>query len=188
MNKTFNKKINKDNKNLLFLFFMFVLSLIVSAFIFYFIGQDNLIEISYDSIKKYAFLDLFLEFLKRNIIYFILIAFLANFGFIYSIYAVFCLVTIMYGISIIYFTKFILVDRLYFIFNFTDYLIYFPLLFYFTHISLLVSKNIKNIKKIETKSRKIDIIVIGYLKLCAIIILLVVAYTFLYSLYIHLIL
>ena len=188
MNKTFNNKINKDNKNLLFLFFMLVISLVISAFIFYFIGQDDLINISYDSLNKYAFMDWFLEFLKRNIIYFIVVIFLANFGFVYSIYAVFCIVSIMYGISIIYFTKITMIDKLYLLFNFTDYLIYFPFLFYFTHISLLVSKYIKNVKKIETKSKKLDIIVVGYLKLSAIFILLVIAYTLLYSLYIHLML
>jgi len=188
MNKNFKNIISKDNRNLLFLLFMLVLSLIVSAFIFYFIGQDNLIKISYDSLKKYAFLDLFLEIFKRNVVYFIVVIFLANFGFVYTIYAMFCLVSIMYGISIIYFTKIVTLDKLYFIFNFTDYLVYFPFLFYFTHISTLASKYIKNVKKIETNSKKIDIIVIGYLKLSAIFLLLVIAYSFIYSYYIHLIL
>ena len=183
-----NNILSKNNKNLLFLFFTLVLSLIISAFIFNFIGQDNLIKISYDSLKKYAFLDLFLEILKRNIVYFIVIIILANFGFVYTIYALFCIVSIMYGISIIYFTKIVLSDKLYFIFNFTDYLVYFPFLFYFTHMSTLAAKYIKNIKKIETNSKKVDIIVIGYIKLSAMFVLLVIAYSLIYSYYIHLIL
>ncbi len=188
MNKNYSNIISKDNKNLLLLFFMLFLSLILSALIFSFIGQEDLIKIDYDSLKKYAFLDLFLEILKRNIIYFIVVIFLANFGFVYTIYSLFCLVSIMYGISIIYFTKIITIDKLYFIFNFTDYLVYFPFLFYFTHMSTLVSKYIKNLKKVETKSKKIDIIIIGYLKLSAIFVLLVIAYSLIYSYYIHLIL
>ena len=187
MNKNYNKIMSNDNKNLFFMFFLLILSLIVSAFIYNFIGQDNY-RISYECLKKYAFLDLFLEILKRNVIYFTVVIFLANFGFTYAIYAAFGAVSVLYGVSIIYFTKIILADKLYFIFNFTDYMVYFPFLFYFTHMSLLVSKYIKNIKKIETKSKKIDIIVVGYLKLSALFVLAAAAYSLIYRYFIHLIL
>lgn len=179
------------NKNLLFLFFLLILSLIISALIFYFIGQGNMlqsIKINYESIKEYDFLKLFLEILKKNIIYFIIIISLALLGFSYTIYTVFSLTAIIYGISMICFTKIVYYDKLYFILNFTEYLIYFPILFYFTYMSLILSKYIKNVKKIKTNSKKIDIIVKDYIRLSAIFVSLVIVYSLIHSSWIHLIL
>ena len=187
MKKNINNILHKDNKNLILLFLLLFFSLIISAIIFYFIGQENLLKISYGRLEKYTILKLFLEILKRNIIYFIVVLFLTCLGFSKTIYVMFCLVSILFGISIIYFTKIVSADKIYFILNLSDYLLYFPILFYFTNISILVSKYIKKSKKIETKSKKIDIMVVGYLKMSAIILVLISAYSFIYSYYIHLI-
>lgn len=174
------------NKNLLTLIIIFVLSLIISALIFNFMEQNNIsTKINYENLKEYSFLSLFLESLKKNIIYFILIMVLSLFGLSLMIYAGFSLVSIIYGISMIYLVKIVSGDMLYLVLNLTDYLIYFPVLVYFTYNSILLSKNIK---KIKTNLKKIDIIVKKHISFSVLSISLVIIYSLVHSFWIYMIL
>ncbi len=174
------------NKNLMALVIIFILSLIISALIFNFMEQNNIsTKINYESLKEYSFLSLFLESLKKNIIYFILIMALSLFGLRLMIYAGFSIISIIYGISMIYLVKIVSGDILYLVLNFTDYLLYFPILVYFTYNSILLSKNIK---KIKTNLRKIDIIVKKHISFSVLSISLVIIYSLVHSFWIYMIL
>lgn len=177
-----------DNKNLIILIVILILSLIISALIFNFISQINdynLIKINYDKLKEYSFVLLFLEILKKNIIYFVLIIILSLFGLSSMIYLGFSLITIIYGVSMIYFVQIVSGDKLYLILNILDYLVYYPALFYFTYNSLLLSKKIK---KVKTNSKKIDIILKKHISISALYISLVIIYSSIQSFWIYLIL
>ena len=174
------------NKNLLTLIIIFVLSLIISALIFNFMEQNNIsTKINYENLKEYSFFSLFLESLKKNIIYFILIMLLSLFGLSLMIYAGFSIILIIYGISMIYLVKIVSGDMLYLVLNLTDYLIYFPILVYFTYNSILLSKNIK---KIKTNLKKIDIIVKKHISFSVLSISLVIVYSLIHSVWIYMIL
>ncbi|HCX61091.1 MAG TPA: hypothetical protein DHU59_01495, partial [Clostridiales bacterium] len=72
----------------------------------------------------------------------------------------------------------------YFVLTFTDYFIFFPLLFYFTFISSTISKYTKKTKNLEQITRKFDIIILSYIKLSLIYLLIVTVYSIGYSYYI----
>lgn len=184
----YNKSI-KDAlvKQLLVLISVFVVSLIISSIIYFYIGRGKLIKIDYDLLSKYSYGMLFFQILKRNIMYFVVITLFSAFGRYKLIYIVFILVSIYYGISMIYQVKIFNEDKLYFLYNFPDFLIYFPLLFYYTNLSLIISKFIKKIKKVETKRNKLDIIEVDYIKIACIFLVIIILYSCIYSSYLYLI-
>lgn len=181
MNRIIHRMIITENNRIFTLAIIMIVSLILSAFIFAIIGQGELVHISYSSISELPYLQVLGQTLKRNIVYFLAIIFLTFIGKSLIIKGLFGLISVFYGLSIIYLIKIVPVDKLYFIYNFTDYFIFFPILFYFTYISLVISKHIK---KVETKSFKFDIITLGYLRISLFYVLVIVLYTVLYSYYI----
>ncbi len=173
------------NRNLLSLIIIFIFSLIISALIFNIIVSNNFFTIiNYDKLKEYSFFKLFLDNLKKNILYFILVIILSLFGLSLMIYSSFSIISVIYGITTIYSVKVVASDLLYLVLNITDYLIYFPILVYFTYKSILLSKNIK---KIKTNLRKVDIIVKKHLNFSILSISLIIVYSFLHSLWIYMI-
>ncbi|QSX06808.1 hypothetical protein JYG23_04995 [Sedimentibacter sp. zth1] len=188
MIKTNKNSKHEQNKQLLFLTFVLLLSLILSAFIFFYVGQEELVKISYNSIQRYTFLRMFLEIFKRNIIYFVVITIFAFLGKDKFVYFAFVIFSLYFGLSMIYITKVFSEDKLYLLLNIPDYLLYFPLVFYFTHICILIAKYIKKIKKVETKRNKLDIIIIEFMKIAVIFLLIVGIYSCVYSCYIYFIL
>lgn len=173
------------HKNLMILAIIFILSLIISAIIFNFIEQGNISTIiNYEKLKEYSYFGLFFESFKKNILYFILIITFTLFGLSLMIYASFSFITIIYGISMIYFVKIIPGDILYLILNLTDYLIYFPLLVFFTYKSILLSKNIK---KVKTNLRKVDIIVKKHISFSILSLSFIIMYSLVHSFWIYVI-
>jgi hypothetical protein len=147
-------------------------------------GSKGVISINYEHISKMMFMDIFMMTLKRNLIYFIAIIFLTCLGQGKIINLLFVLISIYYGLSVIYLIRTLNMGMKYFILNFTDYFVFFPILFYFTFVSSTISKYTKKTKNIETISHKFDIIVNSYIKLSLIYILFVVVYSLGYSYYI----
>lgn len=184
MNRTLKRLIFNDYKRLLVLIIIFIISLILSALIFIITGQESLANINYENISKLSFNIIFLRILKRNIFYFIAIICLTCIGQSKIINGLFGLISIFYGLSVIYLIKEMQEDKIYFIFTFTDYIIFFPILFYFTYISSSISKYTKKTKKIETISTKFDILISSYIKLSLIYLLIVLIYSLSYSFYI----
>jgi hypothetical protein len=184
MNNVLKKLVHSENRRFLFLIIVFVLSLILSAVIYLIAGEGGTANISYDSISTMEFSDIFIKTLKRNIIYFTAVIFLTIMGQDKIIIALFALTSTYYGLSIIYLIRALRMDKIYFIMTFTDYFIFFPILFYFTFISNIISKYTKKSKKIETISHKFDIIVTGYIKISLRYLLIVTAYSLGYSYYI----
>lgn len=184
MNKTLKKFISEDYKRLLSLIIILTLALILSAIIYLLTGQDGVNRINYNNISKLPFNAIFLKVLKRNIIYFIAIMCLTCIGQSKIINGLFGLISVFYGLSVIYLIKEIQMDKIYFLLNFTDYFVFFPLLFYFTYISGSISKYTKRTKKIETISTRFDIIISSYLKFSFIYLLIVFMYSFCYSYYV----
>ena len=174
------------NKDLSIIVIIFILSHILSAFIFNFMEQNDIsTRVNYESLKEYNFLKLFLENLKKNIAYFILVIILSLFGLGIFIYAGFSFISVIYGISMIYLVKVSSSDILYFILNLADNLIYFPILVFFTFNSVLLSKNIK---KIKTNLKKIDIIVKKHISYSILSVSLVIVYSLLHSFWVYIIL
>lgn len=184
MNRTLRKLVFTEYKRLLTLIVIFIISLILSALIFILTGQDSIININYENISQLSFNIVFLKTLKRNVFYFIAIICLTCIGQSKIINGLFGLISVFYGLSVIYLIKAMQTDKIYFIYTFTDYFIFFPLLFYFTYISGSISKYTKKAKKIETISHKFDIIVSSYIKLSFIYLIIVLIYSFGYSYYI----
>lgn len=184
MNNVLKKLVLSENKRFLFLLLIFVLSLMLSAIIYLAAGQSSLTNINYESISTMKFGDVFLMTIKRNLMYFVAIILLTIIGQNKIINVLFGLVSVYYGLSVIYLIRTLRMDVIYFVMTFTDYFIFFPVLFYFTFISSTISKYTKKTKNIETISHKFDIIVTGYIKLSLIYLFIVTAYSLGYSYYI----
>lgn len=186
MNRILKRFIFTDYKRLIALLIILIISLILSALIFLLTGhgQDSIASINYNNISQLTFKIIFLKILKRNIIYFIAVICLTCIGQGKLINGLFGLISVFYGLSIIYLIKTMQTDKIYFILTFTDYFIFFPLIFYFTYISGSISKYTKITKKIETISHKFDIIISGYIKLSIIYLAIVLCYSLGYSYYI----
>lgn len=184
MNHVLKKLIESENKKFLTLIIIFVISLIFSAIIYLMAGQGKLTSINYEIISTMKFSEIFFMTIKRNLIYFIAIILLTIFGQSNFINGLFGLVSVYYGLSVIYLIRTLKLQAPYFVMTFTDYFIFFPILFYFTFISSIISKYTKKTKNIETISHKIDIIVSGYIKLSLVYFLIVIGYSIGYSYYI----
>ncbi len=184
MNNTLKKLVLSENKRFLFLLAIFIISLILSSFIYIITGQGSITNINYESISSMNLSDIFFVTIKRNLIYFIAIMLLTIIGQSKIINGLFGLITVYYGLSIIYLIRTLKMDTLYFVLTFTDYFIFFPLLFYFTFISSTISKYTKKTKNLEQISRKFDIIISSYIKLSLIYLLIVTIYSIGYSYYI----
>lgn len=184
MNNTLKKLVLSENKRFIFLLAIFIISLILSSFIYIITGQGSITNINYESISSMNISDIFFVTIKRNLIYFIAIILLTIIGQSKIINGLFGLITVYYGLSIIYLIRTLKMDTLYFVLTFTDYFIFFPLLFYFTFISSTISKYTKKTKNLEQISRKFDIIISSYIKLSLIYLLIVTIYSIGYSYYI----
>jgi len=184
MNRTMKKLMFTEYKRLFYLIIIFIISLFISAFIFFLTGQGSMNNINYENISQLSFLVTFLKIFKRNIVYFISIICLTCLGQSKIINGLFGLISIYYGLSIIYLIRTIQFDKIYFILTFTDYFVFFPLLFYFTYISSVISKYSKKSKKLETISHKFDILISSYMKVAVLYLLIVMAYSLGYSYYI----
>lgn len=185
MRNVLKKLIESENKRFIFLMIIFVLSLMVSALIYFFTGQKNTTNINYEIISTMKYSAIFMMTIKRNLIYFILIILLTIIGQNKIITIMFGLVSVYYGLSVIYLIRTFGMDMKYFLMTFTDYFIFFPVLFYFTFISSTISKYTRKTKNIETISHKFDIIVTGYIKLSIIYLSIVTVYSLSYSYYIY---
>lgn len=173
------------NRNLIILLIILILSLIISAFIFYVTVNSNISTIiNYEKLKEYSFLSIFFENFKKNIFYFVLVIVFSLFGLSLMIYSSFSIISIIYGITMIYSVNVVASDLLYLVLNLTDYLIYFPILVYFTYRSVLLSKNIK---KVKTNLRKVDIIVKKHLNFSLLSIFSIIMYSFLHSFWVYII-
>lgn len=184
MNKTMKKLIFTEYKRLFYLIIVFIISLFISAFIFILTGKGSMNSINYENISQLPLITIFLKIFRRNIVYFISIICLTCIGQGKIINGIFGLISVYYGLSVIYLIRTINFDKIYFIFTFTDYFVFFPILFYFTYISSIVSKYSKRTKKIETISYKFDIIMSSYIKLAILYLFIVSAYSLGYSYYI----
>jgi len=184
MNKTIRKLMFTEYKRLFYLIIIFIVSLFISAFIFILTGQGSMNNINYETISNLSILTIFLKTLKRNIIYFISIICLTCIGQSKIINGLFGLISVYYGLSVIYLVRTMQFDKFYFIITFTDYFIFFPLLFYFTYISNVISKYTKKSKKIESISNKFDIIISSYMKVAILFLFIVTVYSLCYSYYI----
>lgn len=185
MRNVLKKLIESENKRFIFLMAIFVFSLMISAIIYFFAGQKNITNINYEIISTLKLNVIFIMNIKRNLIYFILIIFLTIIGQNKIINILFGLVSVYYGLSVIYLIRTFGMDMKYFLMTFTDYFIFFPVLFYFTFISSTISKYTRKSKNIETISHKFDIIVTGYIKISIIYLSIVTVYSLGYSYYIY---
>ncbi|HHZ01887.1 MAG TPA: hypothetical protein GX396_02945 [Tissierellia bacterium] len=184
MNNTLRKLIKSERRKLLLLIGILIIALIISAFIYALLGKGKMSGINYESISEMTFGEIFLKSIKRNLIYFLAVIILTCLGQGTISTILFGIISIYYGLSIIYIIRTIGVDYKYFMLTFTDYLIFFPILLYFTFISSSISKYTKKTKNIETISRKFDIIISGYIKISLVYLLIVTIYTVIYSLYV----
>ncbi|MEL7646778.1 MAG: hypothetical protein AAGU76_01735 [Sedimentibacter sp.] len=184
MNNTLKKLVQSENKRFLYLVAIFIAALFLSAFLYVITGQKNIASINYEAISSMSVIEIFLMTIKRNLVYFAAVILLTIFGQSKIIAGIFGLTCVYYGLSVIYLIRTLNMDIKYFILTFTDYFVFFPLLFYFTFISSTISKYTKKTKNIETISRKFDIIVNSYIKLSLIYIIFVTAYSLGYSYYI----
>jgi len=185
MRNVLKKLIESENKRFIFLMAIFVFSLIISAIIYFFAGQKNITNINYEIISTMKLNAIFIMNIKRNLIYFILLILLTIIGQNKIINILFGLVAVYYGLSVIYLIRTFGMDMKYFLMTFTDYFIFFPILFYFTFISSTISKYTRKSKNIETISHKFDIIVTGYIKISMIYLFIVTVYSLGYSYYIY---
>ncbi|MGB4438503.1 MAG: hypothetical protein WBJ13_04605 [Sedimentibacter sp.] len=184
MNNTLKKLVLSENKRFISLVLIFIISLILSALVYLITGQGSNAAINYEIISQMKYIDIFIMIIKRNIIYFIVIILLTCIGQSKIINALFGFTSVYYGLSVIYLIRTVKMNVKYFALTFTDYFIFFPLLFYFTFISSSIAKYTKKTKNIETISHKFDIIVNSYIKLSLIYVLIVIAYSICYSYYI----
>jgi hypothetical protein len=185
MRNVLKKLIESENKRFIFLMAIFVFSLMISAIIYFFAGQKNITNINYEIISTMKLNAIFIMNIKRNLIYFILLILLTIIGQNKIINILFGLVAVYYGLSVIYLIRTFGMDMKYFLMTFTDYFIFFPVLFYFTFISSTISKYTRKSKNIETISHKFDIIVTGYIKISMIYLFIVTVYSLGYSYYIY---
>lgn len=184
MNNVLKKLVKSENNRFVFLVVIFILSLILSSIVYLLVGQGSLTNINYESIGTMKINEIFMMTIKRNLIYFIAIILLTILGQSKLINVLFVLVSVYYGLSVIYLIRTLNMDFIYFIMTFTDYFIFFPILFYFTFVSSTISKYTKKTKNIETISHKFDIIVTSYIKLSLIYLFIVIVYSLSYSYYI----
>ena len=184
MNNTLKKLVHSENKRFLALVLIFVISLILSAIVYILTDEGIITSINYEAISQMTFIDIFIMTIKRNLIYFVAIILLTLIGQSKIICGIFGLISVYYGLSVIYLVRAISLDLRYFALIFTDYFIFFPILFYFTFISSTISKYTKKTKNIETISYKFDIIISSYIRLSMVYIIIVIAYSTIYSYYI----
>ncbi len=184
MNNTLKKLVQSENKKFLTLILIFIGALIISALIYSLTGKGTMSEINYDSISQMTFMQIFWTSFKRNIIYFLAVVVLTCIGQSNLTKILFGFISVYYGLSVIYVIRTVGMDFKYFMLTFTDYFIFFPILLYFTFISISISKYTKKVKNIETISHKFDIIISGYFKISFTYLLLVTAYSLVYSFYV----
>ncbi|HBC30161.1 MAG TPA: hypothetical protein DC024_02785 [Clostridiales bacterium] len=184
MNNTLKKLVQSENKKLLTLVLIFMGALVLSALIYSLTGKGTMTEINYESISKMTFIQIFGNSFKRNIIYFLAVIFLTYIGQGNLIMILFGFISVYYGLSVIYIIRTVGMEFKYFMLTFTDYFIFFPILLYFTFISSSISKYTKKAKNIETISRKFDIIIAGYIRVSLFYLMIITAYSFVYSFYI----
>jgi len=184
MNNTLKKLIHSENKRLIYLLIILFFSLILSALIYTLTGKGTMTEINYEIISNMTFKEIFSVTIKRNIVYFFVVIVFTYLGYGNLSMILFAFISIYYGLSVIYIIKTVGMEFKYFILTFTDYLIFFPILLYFTFISNSISKYTKKVKNLETISNKFDIIIKSYIKISLIYILIIIIYTFLYSFYV----
>jgi len=184
MNNTLKKLVKTENKIFLQLIMIFTGALILSALFYSLTGKGTMTSINYDSISKMSFMQIFLTSFIRNSIYFLAVIFLTGIGQSSITKILFGAISLYYGLSIIYIVRIVGMDFKYFMLTFTDYLIFFPILLYFTFISCSISKYTKKAKNIETISRKFDIIITGYIRISLVYLSIVTAYSFIYSFYV----
>ena len=184
MNNTLKKLIQSESKKFFSLMIILITSLILSALIYALTGKGAMMEINYNSISKMTFMEVFFMSFKRNIIYFLAIIFLTCIGQSNLTKILFGFISVYFGLSVIYIIRTVGMNLKYFLLTFTDYFIFFPILLYFTFISSSISKYTKKAKNIETISHKFDIIISGYIKISLFYLLIVTAYTFVYSFYV----
>lgn len=184
MNNTLKKLVLSENKRFLLLLLIFVISLMLSSIIYLIAGKGNITSINYEIISTMKISNIFIMTIKRNLIYFIAIILMTIIGQGKIVIFLFGFVSVYYGLSVIYLIRMLKMDVIYFVMTFTDYFIFFPVLFYFTFISSTISKYTKKTKNIETISHKFDIIVSSYIKLSLIYLFIVIVYSLCYSYYI----
>ena len=184
MNNTLKKLIKSENKNFLSLMLIFIGALILSGLIFSLTKKGTVTSINYEDISNMTFMQLFWTSFKRNIIYFLAVSILTCIGQSNVTKILFGAISVYYGLSIIYVIRIVGIDLKYFMLTFTDYIIFFPILLYFTFISCSISKYTKKAKNIETISGKFDIIISGYIRISLIYLSIVTAYSFIYSFYV----
>lgn len=184
MNRTIRKLVESERGRLITMAVILIVSLIASALLYILMGQGSMAGISYQAVASMSAADVFMRILRRNIVYFAAIICLTCIGQSAIINGMFGLTSVYYGLSVIFLFKIIKTDKLYFLFTFADYFIFFPVLFYFTYISGIIAKYTKKTKKLETVSNKSDIIISGYIKLSVVYLAIVLLYSFGYSWYI----
>lgn len=184
MNNVLKKLVLSENKRFVILLAIFILSLMLSSIIYMVAGQGSMTSINYESISTMKFSNIFIITIKRNLMYFIAIILFTIIGQSKIINGLFGVVSVYYGLSVIYLIRTLKMDMTYFVMTFTDYFIFFPILFYFTFISSTISKYTKKTKNIETISHKFDIIVSSYIKLSLMYLFIVIVYSIVYSYYI----
>lgn len=184
MNNTLKKLVKSESNRFITLIIILVAALILSALIYSLTEKETIREINYESISKMTFIQIFWSSFKRNIIYFLVVVFLTCIGQSNLTKILFGFISLYYGLSVIYFFRTVGIDIKYFMLTFTDYLIFFPILLYFTFISTSISKYTKKAKNIETISCKFDIIISGYIRISLFYLLIVTAYSFVYSFYV----
>jgi len=184
MKAALKKLVKSEGRKLFVLIAILIASLILSALIYALTGKGTMTVINYETISKMTFTEIFLMSFKRNIIYFFAIIFLTCMGQGNLNKILFCFISVYYGLSVIYIIRTVGMDYKYFMLTFTDYLIFFPILLYFTFISISISKYTKKAKYIETISHKFDIIISGYIKISLFYLLIATVYTFVYSFYV----
>jgi hypothetical protein len=187
MNRNLKKFVYSEYRRLFALAAILIACLILSGVIFVLFGQaakDLKFDLSYDKISKMTLLSIFMKNLKKNIYYFLIIIMLTITGQKKAIYILFGLVSIYYGLSAIISFNAAASDKAYFLMTLPDYFILFPMIFYFSYVSEVISKYTKKTKNIETISHKFDIIVTSYIKLSIVYLLIAATYSLGYSCFI----
>lgn len=182
------KLIKLEQKHYFIFFASFIFSLILSSFIYYIAGSPKFVLLDYTAainISNYSFIT-YVFF--QNVIYFFIVFFFALYGSVKFIYISFIVKTSIYGLSVIYSINSFTSDKMYLILTLPDSIIYFPILVYFTFISIILCKHIKKGKYVETKYRKFDIIVSSYIRTILLFMLLILIYSILYNYYVEFIL
>lgn len=184
MNKSLKKLVYSEHKRLIILLIIMVSALILSALIYLIWGQQNLNTINYENIGQLNLKSIFLKIIMRNMLYFIIIIIMTVIGQSRAVNGLFGFFSFYYGLSVLYLLRIIETDKIYLLLTFLDYLVFFPLLFYFTFVSSSISKYTKKTKKIETISHKFDIIISSYIEFSLKYLLIITGYSLIYSCYI----